>query len=58
MAINRILPKLELVAQVDTGIPTVGLEGERVTEIPEAQDSSPPTLLENEVDRDVEGSRY
>jgi len=28
MAINRILPKLELVAQVDTGIPTVGLEGE------------------------------
>jgi len=36
----------------------VGLEGERVTEIPEAQDSSPPILLENEVVRDVEGSRY
>jgi len=36
----------------------VGLEGERVTEIPEVQDSVPATVFENEVDRDVEGSRY
>ena len=44
--------------QVVTGIPTMGLEEERVTATPEAQDSDPPTLLENEVDIDVEGSKY
>jgi len=58
MAEIEILPKLEFFTQVDTGIPIVGLEVERVAETPVTQTIPVSIPFANEVVRDVEGSRY